>query len=104
MSEPTQPDPSLTNKKGSHYHFDHNHKCPKCGEVSKVRVDPYLILSIYKHIVAGEHQHAVKKLLRCGQSVAKGLAQDIEEVILTLQCWQRRRKMEEEIPQIKSEQ
>jgi hypothetical protein len=90
-------DPSLTNPQGSHYHFDHSHKCPKCGEISKVRVDPYLILSIYQHILAGEHQHAVKKLLRCGQSKAKDLDQDIAEVILTLQCWQRRRKAASEL-------
>lgn len=55
-------------------------------------MDPYRIMSIYRHIVDPEHQHALKKLLRCGQSKAKDIDQDIEEVILTLQCWQRRRK------------
>lgn len=58
------------------------------------RIDPYRIGVIYG-IQCHEQFHALKKLLRAGRSV-KPLEQDIEEVILTLQCWQRRLKEDAE--------
>ncbi len=79
---------SKTHELGKHYHFD----------FGGIRLDPYRIISVYKHIIDPEHQHAVKKLLRAGQGKAKSLDQDIEGVILTLQCWQRRRKEDKESP------
>lgn len=43
------------------------------------------------------HQHAVKKLLRCGNSV-KPLLQDIDEVILSLNRWKEMIHEEAAIP------
>lgn len=50
-----------------------------------VKLDPYRIFTVYQ-ITHPAQQHAIKKLLRAGQSV-KPLEQDIDEVILTLQRW-----------------
>lgn len=61
-------------------HYDYSFK--------GIKLDPYRILSVYK-IVEPEQQHAIKKLLRAGKSV-KGLEQDIDEVIMTLQRWKER--------------
>lgn len=47
-----------------------------------VKLDPYRILSIYK-ITCPAQQHAIKKLLRAGNSI-KELKEDITEVIDTL--------------------
>lgn len=47
-----------------------------------IKLDPYRILDIYK-ITCPAQQHAIKKLLRAGNSV-KELRQDITEVIDTL--------------------
>lgn len=47
-----------------------------------IKLDPYRILDIYK-ITCPAQQHAIKKLLRAGNSV-KELKQDIAEVIDTL--------------------
>lgn len=47
-----------------------------------IKLDPYRILDIYK-IACPAMQHAIKKLLRAGNSI-KGLEQDIQEVIDTL--------------------
>ena len=47
-----------------------------------VKLDPYRILSVY-NITCPAMQHAIKKLLRAGNSV-KDLKQDIQEVIDTL--------------------
>lgn len=47
-----------------------------------IKLDPYRILDIYK-ITCPAQQHAIKKLLRAGNSV-KELKQDITEVIDTL--------------------
>lgn len=47
-----------------------------------IKLDPYRILDIYK-ITCPAQQHAIKKLLRAGQSL-KELKQDIKEVIDTL--------------------
>lgn len=62
---------------GKHYNYEYK------GH----RIDPYRILRIYG-ITEPEHQHALKKLLRCGTSV-KDKLQDINEVILTLECWKK---------------
>lgn len=62
-------------KYGKHYSFTYK----------GVKIDPYRILKIYG-ITDPAHQHAIKKLLRAGQSV-KSLEQDIEETIVTLQRW-----------------
>jgi hypothetical protein len=60
---------------GKHYKFQYKgHK-----------IDPYRIFDIYK-ITHPAQQHAVKKLLRAGNSV-KSLEQDIREVIATLERW-----------------
>lgn len=48
-----------------------------------IKLDPYRILSVY-NITCPAQQHAIKKLLRAGNSV-KNLKQDIQEVIDTLQ-------------------
>lgn len=48
-----------------------------------IKLDPYRILKIYK-ITDPAQQHAIKKLLRAGQS-QKSLVQDLEEVIMSLQ-------------------
>lgn len=50
-----------------------------------VKLDPYRIFRIYR-ITDPAQQHAIKKLLRAGQSV-KSLDQDIDEVIMTLTRW-----------------
>jgi hypothetical protein len=50
-----------------------------------VKLDPYRILQVYG-ITNPAHQHALKKLLRAGNSV-KPLLQDIDEVILSLNRW-----------------
>ena len=47
-----------------------------------INLDPYRILSIYG-VTCPSMQHAIKKLLRAGNSV-KDLEQDIQEVIDTL--------------------
>ena len=60
--------------------FEHNHyKYSYKG----IKLDPYRILSVYG-ITCPAQQHAIKKLLRAGNSV-KNLKQDIQEVIDTLQ-------------------
>lgn len=48
-----------------------------------IKLDPYRILSVYG-ITCPAQQHAIKKLLRAGNSVKK-LKQDIQEVIDALQ-------------------
>jgi len=48
-----------------------------------IKLDPYRILQVYG-ITCPAQQHAIKKLLRAGNSV-KDLEQDIQEVIDTLQ-------------------
>lgn len=48
-----------------------------------IKLDPYRILSVYG-ITCPAQQHAIKKLLRAGNSV-KDTKQDIQEVIDTLQ-------------------
>lgn len=60
---------------GAHYRY----------EYKGVKLDPYRILDVYgiKH---PSHQHAIKKLLRAGDSL-KGKEQDIKEVIDTLNRW-----------------
>jgi hypothetical protein len=50
-----------------------------------VKLDPYRIIQVYG-IVNPAQQHAIKKLLRAGESV-KSLVQDIDEVILALNRW-----------------
>jgi hypothetical protein len=50
-----------------------------------VKLDPYRIMQVYG-IAHPAHQHAIKKLLRAGNSV-KTLTQDIDEVILSLNRW-----------------
>jgi hypothetical protein len=50
-----------------------------------VKLDPYRIMQVYG-ITHPAQQHAIKKLLRAGGSV-KTLAQDIDEVILSLNRW-----------------
>ena len=47
-----------------------------------VLLDPYRVLKVYG-ITDPAHQHAVKKLLRAGESL-KDLKQDVQEVIDTL--------------------
>lgn len=47
-----------------------------------IKLDPYRILQVY-NVTCPAQQHAIKKLLRAGQSV-KELKQDIKEVIDTL--------------------
>ena len=47
-----------------------------------IKLDPYRILKIY-NITCPAQQHAIKKLLRAGNSV-KDLKQDVQEVIDTL--------------------
>lgn len=54
-------------------------------EYKGVRMDPYRIFKIYG-ITDPAQQHAIKKLLRAGQST-KSLKQDIAETILTLNRW-----------------
>lgn len=50
-----------------------------------IKIDPYRIMFEYK-ITHPAHQHALKKLLRCGKSV-KEQKQDIKEVIDSLTRW-----------------
>lgn len=50
-----------------------------------VRIDPYRIFEIYG-ITNSAQQHAIKKLLRAGNS-NKSLKQDIAETIMTLNRW-----------------
>ena len=50
-----------------------------------IKLDPYRILDAYC-IMNPAQQHAIKKLLRAGNSV-KTLEQDINEVIDTLKRW-----------------
>lgn len=50
-----------------------------------IKLDPYRILKIYG-ISDPAQQHAIKKLLRAGESV-KPLKEDIKEVILSLTRW-----------------
>lgn len=50
-----------------------------------IKLDPYRIFRVY-NISSPEQQHAIKKLLRAGNSV-KDLQQDIQEVIMTLNRW-----------------
>lgn len=70
--------------KGKHYRF----------EFDGVKMDPYRILHTYE-ITHPAQQHAVKKLLRAGQSI-KSLEQDIDEVIMTLERWKEMIKEEME--------
>ena len=58
---------------------------PYSKTIGDVKADPYRILLAY-NIIHPAHQHAVKKLLRCGTS-HKTLAQDIQETIDTLERW-----------------
>ena len=61
--------------KASHYNFTYK----------GVKLDPYRIFDVYK-IGNPAQQHAIKKLLRAGQSL-KSLKQDIEETVITLNRW-----------------
>jgi predicted transcriptional regulator len=69
---------------GKHYQYDYK----------GIRLDPYRILKVYG-IVDPAQQHAIKKLLRCGNSI-KGLEQDIDEVVETLQRWKQMLAEDEE--------
>ena len=60
-----------------------------------IKLDPYRILSVYG-VTCPAMQHAIKKLLRAGNSV-KDLEQDIQEVIDTLK---RKLEMLEEDEQV----
>lgn len=51
----------------------------------EVKIDPYRIMFEYK-ITHPAHQHALKKLLRAGNSI-KDLKQDIQEVVDSLERW-----------------
>lgn len=53
------------------------------------KLDPYRIFSVYG-ITHPAQQHAIKKLLRAGQSI-KTLDQDIDEAIDTLIRWREMR-------------
>lgn len=68
---------------GKHYKFSYK----------GLKIDPYRIFKIYK-ISDPAQQHAIKKLLRAGQSI-KSLEQDIDEVILTLNRWKEMIKEDE---------
>lgn len=61
--------------KYKHYNFKYK----------EVKIDPYRIMYEYK-ITHPAHQHALKKLLRAGNSI-KDLKQDIQEVIDSLERW-----------------
>jgi hypothetical protein len=50
-----------------------------------IKIDVYRILKIFQ-ITEPAQQHAIKKLLRAGKSI-KGLTQDINEVIESLERW-----------------
>ena len=68
----------MTEPKAEDKHYDFEYKGIRC--------DPYRILDLYK-INHPAQQHAIKKLLRLGESV-KPLKQDLAEVIRTLQRWE----------------
>lgn len=61
--------------KYEHYNFKYK----------EIKIDPYRIMYEYK-ITHPAHQHALKKLLRAGNSI-KNLKQDIQEVIDSLERW-----------------
>ena len=63
----------MTDTKYRHYKYSYK----------GIKLDPYRILQVYG-ITCPAQQHAIKKLLRAGNSV-KDLEQDIQEVIDTLQ-------------------
>lgn len=63
-------------------------KC-KCG----LKMDPYAICDAYDNIKASAHHHAIKKLLRAGES-HKPLVQDITEVIASLDRWKQQLETE----------
>lgn len=67
--------PPAQNTYGSHYKYSYK----------GIKMDPYRIFKVYK-ISDPAQQHAIKKLLRAGQSI-KSLVQDIDEVIITLNRW-----------------
>lgn len=89
QSEPTKPmpiaikipmatiagPPRTPQEIGKHYRFSFN----------GIKLDPYRIFRVYQ-ITEPEQQHAIKKLLRAGNS-HKPLLQDIDETIATLQRW-----------------
>ena len=58
-------------------HYDYSYR--------GIKIDPYRIFTTYG-IAHPAQQHAIKKLLRAGQSV-KTLRQDIDEAIVTLERW-----------------
>jgi len=60
---------------GKHYKFQY----------SGIKLDPYRVLEVYG-ITHPAQQHAIKKLLRAGNSI-KDLKQDIKESIDTLNRW-----------------
>ena len=60
---------------GKHYKFSYK----------GIKLDPYRIMKVY-NITDPAQQHAIKKLLRAGNSV-KALSQDIDEVVVTLTRW-----------------
>lgn len=60
---------------GAHYRY----------EYKGIKLDPYRILDVYG-ITSAPHQHAIKKLLRAGDSM-KSKEEDIKEVIDTLNRW-----------------
>lgn len=60
-----------------------------------IKLDPYRILKVYG-ISDPAQQHAIKKLLRAGESV-KPLKEDIKEVILSLTRWLEMMEEEEEL-------
>lgn len=64
-------DPELVKE---YKHYKYNYK--------GVKLDPYRILTVY-NVTCPAMQHAIKKLLRAGNSI-KDLEQDIQEVIDTL--------------------
>jgi hypothetical protein len=69
-------DKSIENSdSGAHYRY----------EYKGIKLDPYRILDVYG-ITSAPQQHAIKKLLRAGDSV-KGKEEDIKEVIDTLNRW-----------------
>lgn len=71
----TQQDLEVYDPRGSHYKMEYD----------GVLMDPYRICTVY-NITHPAQQHAIKKLLRAGNSI-KSLNQDIDEVIVTLNRW-----------------
>ena len=67
-------DYSVEESTNNYKHYQYSYK--------GIKLDPYRILSIYG-VTCPAMQHAIKKLLRAGNSV-KDLEQDIQEVIDTL--------------------